>query len=235
MSDIEKRVEAIQGIRRAFDKVKHHAKLTKKLETAIKEELPAYSVSFSNDDWGKLTVWGNGLSYDNGVFLCWNSDRTKSDWQQVIQEQIDIADSSDYQERLQQESVIEPNLAELASRAKRLEEEPQKVRKKKYKHSRKSLKKKLVTIHRGFECRSKELIERANYIQQNANNSFSSLAQGLEDAQTPRSVLEERATEEIFHDLMEQLNWLESDLKHLKMAMLIFSREVRLKILPESS
>ena len=128
MSDIEKRVEAIQGIRRAFDKVKHHAKLTKKFETAIKEELPAYSVSFSNDDWGKLTIWGNGLSYDNGVFLCWNSDRTKSNWQQVIQEQIDIADSSDYQERLQQESVIEPSLAELATKAKRLEEELQRVR-----------------------------------------------------------------------------------------------------------
>jgi CRISPR/Cas system-associated endoribonuclease Cas2 len=74
-------------------------------------------------------VWGNGISYDSGIFLCWNSDRIKRNWKQVIQEQIDIADSSDYLERLQQESAIEPSLTKLAAKAKQLEEELEKVRK----------------------------------------------------------------------------------------------------------
>jgi hypothetical protein len=147
MNVIEKRVEVLRGIQRAFDKFTHHDKLSAELvndfETAMKEELPGYRVHFDRA-WDTkafrgFLVTGNGLSLSDQteIVFVWGGDAYlangsneffESNWKAIIQELIDAADPSDYLERLRQESVLEPDLCELEAKAKRLEEELQKVR-----------------------------------------------------------------------------------------------------------
>lgn len=56
----------IEPILRRFD----GKKITKRIETAIKKELPEYTISYGfTYSWYSLKIWGNGISWDDKIDL----------------------------------------------------------------------------------------------------------------------------------------------------------------------
>jgi hypothetical protein len=105
-------IAVIAGLRRAFAKIRHHAAFTRRVKPIIEAELPGYTVSVDPDHYGLRTVrvWGNGLPYDSGVYLCWNGSKP---WAEGMAEAIEIADYRDYAERTQAEEPLKAKLDAL--------------------------------------------------------------------------------------------------------------------------
>ena len=94
----------LEGIRRAFEKTKHHQLFTGRVTNVIRAELPEYTVSdFSYTGLQNLRVWGNGLNYDESIYLCWSAH---TPWQQGLEKELKRQDTSDYRERLRAELRI---------------------------------------------------------------------------------------------------------------------------------
>ena len=112
---LQQQIAVVAGIRRAFEKFKHRATFTRRCRPIIQTELPNYTVSVEPDHCGLRTirVWGNGLPYDSGVYLCWNGSKP---WAEGMAEAIEIADSSDYAERREDERPIKARLDALSAR-----------------------------------------------------------------------------------------------------------------------
>jgi hypothetical protein len=114
----QQRIDVVIGLHRAFTKFRHHTQFTRRVEPFIKAELPGYTVSVDPDHYGLRTirVWGNGLPYDNGVYLCWNSSKP---WAEGMAEALEIADSSDYAERSEAEEDLKGKLDTLHAEVER--------------------------------------------------------------------------------------------------------------------
>src|ERR1700684_3763065 len=110
----QQQIAVVVGLRRAFEQFKHHAAFTRRVEPFIKAELPGYMVSVDPNHYGLRTIriWGNGLPYDNGVYLCWNSSKP---WAEGMAEALEIADSSDAQERSEAELPLRAKLDALSA------------------------------------------------------------------------------------------------------------------------
>ena len=109
---IQQQIAVVAGLRRAFENFRHHAAFTRRVKPAIEAELPGYTISVDPDHFGLRTirVWGNGLPYDSGVYLCWNGS---TPWAEGMTKALEIADSSDYAERAEAEKPLLAKLAEL--------------------------------------------------------------------------------------------------------------------------
>jgi len=94
----QQQIAVVLGLRRAFEKFRHHGAFTRRVKPIIEAELPGYTVSVDPDHYGLRTVrvWGNGLPYDGGVYLCWNGSKP---WAEGMAEALEIADCRDYAER----------------------------------------------------------------------------------------------------------------------------------------
>lgn len=114
MTDYEHKIKICQGLRKAFAKVKHHKKLTKRVEKAIKEELPDYLVSIdtSFSSFNKINIWGKDISYNNSIGLYLDPN----DWAKKFEDEIDRIDPTDQLERIEQEKTIEPAIAFIESK-----------------------------------------------------------------------------------------------------------------------
>jgi hypothetical protein len=110
----QQQIAVVLGLRRAFEQFKHHAAFTRRCKPFIEAELPGYTISVDPDHYGLRTirVWGNGLPYDNGVYLCWNSSKP---WAEGMSEALEIADSSDYAERSKDEEPLKAKLDALSA------------------------------------------------------------------------------------------------------------------------
>jgi hypothetical protein len=108
-------IAVVAGLRRAFAKFRHHEAFTRRVKPIIEAELPGYTVSVDPDQYGLRTVrvWGNGLPYDSGVYLCWNGSKP---WAEGMAEALEIADCRDYAERSEAEKPLQAKLAELSAR-----------------------------------------------------------------------------------------------------------------------
>ena len=111
----QQQIAVVAGLRRAFEKFRHHAQFTRRVKPLIVAELPGYTVSVEPDHYGLRTIriWGNGLPYDNGVSLCWNGSKP---WAEGMAGAIEIADLRDYQERSEAEAPLKAKLDDLAAR-----------------------------------------------------------------------------------------------------------------------
>jgi hypothetical protein len=124
--DYSRQIAIVTALRRGFEAVKHHQKFTKRMLPVFERELPGYTVSLSVEPgsfgFSRLNVWGNGLSYDDGVRLSWvNSDRKP--WQEQMAEDLDRQDPSDTAERQEQEISLIPKLEALETEIARLRAE----------------------------------------------------------------------------------------------------------------
>ena len=115
----QQQIAVVAGLRRAFEKIRHHAQFTRRVNPIIEAELPGYTVSVEPDHYGLRTVrvWGNGLPYENGsVYLCWNGSKP---WAEGMAEALEIADSRDYAERAEAEEDLLPKLDKLHAEVER--------------------------------------------------------------------------------------------------------------------
>lgn len=125
MSNHQKILEVLAGIKKATDKCAHYQEYNKRVINRIREELPAYTVSdhYNNGvtQYGlTLHVWGNGLEFDNGVRLQWCRHDDKNEprhWILGLREELIRADGSDYEERQQQEAALIPLLNQMHAEA----------------------------------------------------------------------------------------------------------------------
>jgi len=109
---LQQQIAVVLGLRRAFEKFRHHAQFTRRVKPFIVAELPGTTVSVEPDHYGLRTIriWGNGLPYDNGVSLCWNGSKP---WAEGMAEALEIADSRDYAERVEAEESLKDKLDKL--------------------------------------------------------------------------------------------------------------------------
>lgn len=125
MSDHQKILEILTGIKKATDKCAHYQEYNKRVINRIREELSAYTISdrYNNgmtQSGLTLHVWGNGLTYENGVRLQWHRYDNKNEpchWILGLREELIKADRTDYEERKQQEEALVPFLNQLNSEA----------------------------------------------------------------------------------------------------------------------
>ena len=109
----KQQIAVVAALRRAFEKIRHHATFTRRVKPIIEAELPGYTVSVEPDHYGLRTVrvWGNGLPYENGsVYLCWNGSKP---WAEGMAEAIEIADLRDYADRARAEEPLKAKLDAL--------------------------------------------------------------------------------------------------------------------------
>jgi len=106
-SKYDQQISVIDGLRRAFEKCKHHQRFTKRIEAILQEELPGFSVCVSPSEkplsLSSVRVWGLGIEYGNAVYLCWNGSRV---WQEGFAHELQRADARDYEERQMDEQAL---------------------------------------------------------------------------------------------------------------------------------
>ena len=107
----KKKVAAIKLLAAVVEKLAHTAGPNKRIATAFKKAHPEYTISYGTD-YGlfRIRLWGNGLDYQDGLYLCWSG--SKNTWEE-LKAQIQISDFSDYLERLEAEEKLYPQLAVL--------------------------------------------------------------------------------------------------------------------------
>lgn len=123
--DYAQRIAVVNALRLAFLRVKHHQKFTKRILPILREELPGYTVSVSDDGhFCRVGVWGNGLVYDKtSINLSWCTTKDDAEWVEKFQRELDINDCSDYAERQEEETKLLPQLEAIEAKIEALRAE----------------------------------------------------------------------------------------------------------------
>lgn len=123
--DYRQRIDVVAALRRAFEKVKHHQKFTKRILPALNAELQGYTVSVSDDGhFCRVGVWGNGLVYEKtGIHLTWCTTQDDAQWVEKFQRELEINDCSDYAERQEEELKLVPQLEIIEAKIEALRAE----------------------------------------------------------------------------------------------------------------
>lgn len=126
-TDLHAKLTVVNGLRRAFERFKHHAKFTKRVLPIIEAELPEYTIHVDGDG-PTILVWGKGIRYENAVHVtCPRIDGPDQSWQARMAWDLDRQDPSDALERAEQESALIPALTELAEEVRARIEEAKKM------------------------------------------------------------------------------------------------------------
>ncbi len=120
--------QVLLGLERAYEKAKHLKKFNLRIRSIIQAELPEFTISCETpgtyDNLAGVKVWGNGLKYDNMVYLLWSGVRYPN-WQEGFIAQLETQNPSDRIERRAQEKNLDEqhfNFAELENRIKEIQE-----------------------------------------------------------------------------------------------------------------
>ena len=112
-ADYRKRIKIVDALRRVFEKVKHYQTFNGRIEKVIKSELSGYTVSVDQRaNLHNLSIWGKDIDYSQRFHICFHQSKP---WQEAFSEELDIADCSDYLERLDAEEQILAELIRLNS------------------------------------------------------------------------------------------------------------------------
>lgn len=131
MNDYKQQIAIVKAIRLAIPDIQHYASVSKRIIPAIQSRLHAiktfgltdYVVYLDTQKlpslvWGQeniryyIRVWGNGLLSCDAVSLQWYSNQFP-EWQHGLQYALDVADMSDYQERMVAEQELIPQLEKI--------------------------------------------------------------------------------------------------------------------------
>lgn len=127
-NDYAQRIAVVNAMRKALAKVAHHEKLTKRVRDEFEAALPGYTVRISTVGSGSMfghdevSVWGNGLTYDEAVTA--SLGRATAVWPRQLQDaggswskamalDLDRNDYSDIAEREQDETKLFPALDKI--------------------------------------------------------------------------------------------------------------------------
>jgi len=121
------RIAVVQALARAFEKVRHHKKWTRRVLPAFQAELPGYTVYLREDyaSFDGVSVWGKGIAYDDRVdisWVNWNPSHAVV-WQDGFVYDLRRQDPSDSAERMLQEATLVSRLDELARKVDALRAE----------------------------------------------------------------------------------------------------------------
>jgi hypothetical protein len=119
--DYSQRIAVVQALRKAFERVKHHQAWSGRLKKAFQTVLPEYTISIGVGEYAgalhNVRVWGNGLHYEDCVYVCFNAGKV---WQEGFSEELEIADCSDAAERQTQEVKLLPELEQIEAQIRAL-------------------------------------------------------------------------------------------------------------------
>jgi len=108
------RKQVIEGMRRAFEKVKSHERFTGRVKKAFEAELPHCVIYFKASEAfssPRLAVWG--INHDVCVEVILWDDAARPTWQEQFAHGLAVQDFSDYAEREAEEAKIAPQLAKI--------------------------------------------------------------------------------------------------------------------------
>jgi hypothetical protein len=112
-SRYDQQISVVDGLRRAFEKFKHHQCFTRRVKPIIEKELPGFTVAVSPCEGpvslASVRVWGLGIGFGNAVTLCWH-DKV---WQTGFARELQRCDVRDYEEREQDEQLLQGLLDQM--------------------------------------------------------------------------------------------------------------------------
>jgi len=107
ISQFSERIAVVQALRRGLDKCAHHKTFSKRIRPYLENELEGYIIHIgtcsNRFELNTVSVWGNGLTYDNRIHLSWSGSNP---WEPSFREALDIADDTDYVERQKMEAMV---------------------------------------------------------------------------------------------------------------------------------
>jgi|ERR1700690_700573 len=133
-NDYAQRIAVVNAMRKALAKVAHHEKMTKRVRDSFEKELPGYTVRISTFGSGTLfghdeiSVWGNGLSYDEAVTAAvWPRQLQEAggSWSKAMALDLDRNDYSDIAEREKDEMKLFSALDKIEAQIAALQEKAQ--------------------------------------------------------------------------------------------------------------
>ncbi len=117
-SRYDQRVSIVDGLRRAFEKFKHHRDFSRRVTSFIEAELPAFTVSVSCENRrNSVRVWGAGIDFNDSVCVTWSQ---LEPWVEGFAHAIDVADYRDHEERAIDEEGLCAKLSQMDAEIGRL-------------------------------------------------------------------------------------------------------------------
>ena len=121
-SRYDQRIAVVDGLRRAFEKFKHHREFTRRAQPFIEAELPAFTVSVSpGSGRHNIHVWGAGIEFCDALHVSWSP--SDGSWIAEFLAALDIVDCRDREERAADEELLCPTLAAMDEQIRRLRRE----------------------------------------------------------------------------------------------------------------
>lgn len=97
--------------RNVWETVKHRAAVTKAYQTAFAKMYPDYTCVYNRGDWQTtISVWGNGVEYNDRLFMCWNNSVLDEKGYGAFEFELERNDTLDYIARLECELELLPQL-----------------------------------------------------------------------------------------------------------------------------
>lgn len=95
-------------------------------KTAFLKLYPDYAVSYQRGDWQtQITIWGNGVEYNDRLFMCWNNSALDEKGYSAFADECERCDPWDYIVRLEGEIELLPQLDAIQAKINALKEEAQ--------------------------------------------------------------------------------------------------------------
>lgn len=122
------RHELVVMARNVYETVKHRATVTKAYKTAFDKMYPTYTCVYDRDDWQTtISVWGNGVEYNDRLFMCWNNSVLDEKGYGAFEFELERNDTLDYIARLERELELLPKLDAIKAQIDALSAEAKKL------------------------------------------------------------------------------------------------------------
>lgn len=114
--------------RNVLEVIKHRATVTKAYKTAFDKMYPGWTCVYSRDDWQtQISVWGNGVEYNDRLFMCWNNSVLDEKGYTAFEYELERNDTLDYIARLERELELLPELDAIKAQIDALSAEAKKL------------------------------------------------------------------------------------------------------------
>jgi hypothetical protein len=101
-------------VRQALAEVEHRQRVDRSLVTAFEKLYPLYTISLVRQSGlFQLSVWGNGVEYNDRLYLVTNESLVSRDGWAAIRAELDNMDMSDYIAQAEHDLTVLPELDEI--------------------------------------------------------------------------------------------------------------------------
>jgi hypothetical protein len=117
----------VEMVRAGVKAMETRKRIDKSFATKLTEMFPAYTFAFSSDKsmFGltHLRVWGNGVTYDESLYLSMSTSKVEDEGRECVKEELRRCDCSDYIARAQLELTVLDKLDDIAAKIEALSDE----------------------------------------------------------------------------------------------------------------